>query len=45
MPTLEVPSTALQALENMGTELKCPICLSIFREPPIRTPCCHYFCP
>ncbi|XRB18930.1 RanBP-type and C3HC4-type zinc finger-containing protein 1 [Pseudoscourfieldia marina] len=36
--------TVEAALEQLGVELKCPVCLSLLGTPCARLPCSHYFC-
>jgi len=41
-----IPDTAFAALENMGRELTCSICRSVFGKESaiVKLECCHYFC-
>jgi len=41
--TPEIKGKMVDALELMGLELKCPVCLGITRDP-ISLPCNHFYC-
>ncbi|XRB15952.1 BRCA1-associated RING domain protein 1 [Pseudoscourfieldia marina] len=43
-PSSKPQMTVEAALEQLGVELKCPVCLSLLGTPCARLPCSHYFC-